>query len=83
MRSMSSSVRMVEWHSLEWPAFSTQWCPSVRSLTWSCRFPPYPSPGHYVVFVDLSERNVSFTQYGSEPLTHDWDARDPAAVPGR
>jgi protein tyrosine phosphatase (PTP) superfamily phosphohydrolase (DUF442 family) len=37
--------------------------------------PTPPGPGHYVVFVDLSERNVSFTQYGSEPLTHDWDAR--------
>jgi hypothetical protein len=45
--------------------------------------PAPPSSGHYVVFVDLSQRNVSFTQYGSEPLTHDWDARDPAPVPGR
>jgi protein tyrosine phosphatase (PTP) superfamily phosphohydrolase (DUF442 family) len=37
--------------------------------------PAVTTPGHYVLFVDLSERNVSFTQYGSEPLTYDWDAR--------
>jgi hypothetical protein len=42
---------------------------------------PIPAlpPGRYRLFVDLSVRNASFTQYGSEPLTHDWDARDPAA----
>jgi len=40
-------------------------------------------PGRYTLWVDLSQRNVSFTQYGSEPLTHDWEARDPAALRGR
>ena len=40
--------------------------------------PPLP-PGQYRLFVDLSVRHASFTQYGSEPLTHDWDARHPTA----
>jgi protein tyrosine phosphatase (PTP) superfamily phosphohydrolase (DUF442 family) len=43
--------------------------------------PATRSVGRYVTFVDLSDRNVSFTQYGSEPLTHDWETRD--AAPGR
>ena len=44
---------------------------------------PIPGPkvaGRYALWVDLSQRNVSFTQYGSEPLTHDWEARDPTAL---
>jgi protein tyrosine phosphatase (PTP) superfamily phosphohydrolase (DUF442 family) len=44
---------------------------------------PAPAvPGRYRLYVDLTQRNVSFTQYGSEALTHDWDARTPAP-PGR
>jgi hypothetical protein len=44
---------------------------------------PAPAvPGKYRLYVDLAQRNVSFTQYGSEALTHDWDARTPAP-PGR
>jgi protein tyrosine phosphatase (PTP) superfamily phosphohydrolase (DUF442 family) len=39
-------------------------------------------PGKYRLYVDLTQRNVTFTQYGSEALTHDWDARTPAP-PGR
>lgn len=45
--------------------------------------PALPRAGRYVLWVDLSQRNVSFTQYGSEPLTHDWEARDPAPPRGR
>jgi protein tyrosine phosphatase (PTP) superfamily phosphohydrolase (DUF442 family) len=45
--------------------------------------PASRAAGKYVIFVDLSERNVSFTQYGSEPLTHDWECRDPAPVRGK
>jgi len=47
---------------------------------------PIPGPkvsGRYALWVDLSQRNVSFTQYGSEPLTHDWEARDPTALRDR
>ncbi|HKB00640.1 MAG TPA: tyrosine-protein phosphatase [Gemmataceae bacterium] len=40
-------------------------------------------PGKYRLFVDLSQRNVDFRQYGSEALTHDWDARNPAPPRGR
>jgi protein tyrosine phosphatase (PTP) superfamily phosphohydrolase (DUF442 family) len=44
---------------------------------------PAPAvPGRYRLYVDLTQRNVTFTQYGSEALTHDWDARTPAP-PGR
>lgn len=39
-------------------------------------------PGKYHLYVDLEQRNVTFTQFGSEALTHDWDARNPAP-PGR
>jgi protein tyrosine phosphatase (PTP) superfamily phosphohydrolase (DUF442 family) len=45
--------------------------------------PALPRTGKYVLWVDLSQRNVSFTQYGSEPLTYDWEARDPAPVRDR
>jgi protein tyrosine phosphatase (PTP) superfamily phosphohydrolase (DUF442 family) len=38
--------------------------------------------GRYRLYVDLSQRNVDFRQYGSEALTHDWDARDPAPTRG-
>ncbi len=41
------------------------------------------SPGRYILWVDLSQRNVCFTQYGSEPLTHDWEARNPIALRDR
>lgn len=39
--------------------------------------PALKTPGRYRLYVDLMTRNVSFTQYGSEALIHDWDARDP------
>lgn len=42
--------------------------------------PALPKPGRYALWIDLTLRNVSFTQYGSEPLTHDWEARPPSAV---
>jgi protein tyrosine phosphatase (PTP) superfamily phosphohydrolase (DUF442 family) len=45
--------------------------------------PALPHAGQYVLWVDLSQRNVSFTQYGSEPLTHDWEARVAAPVRDR
>lgn len=47
---------------------------------------PVPAPaeaGRYLLLVDLYQRNVSFTQYGSEPLTYDWEARPPAPVRDR
>lgn len=49
------------------------------------QFPvPAPKhPGRHTLWVDLAKRNVSFTQYGSEPLTHDWEARDPTALRSR
>ena len=34
--------------------------------------------GRYRLYVDLTQRNVAFAQYGSEPLIYDWEARDPA-----
>jgi protein tyrosine phosphatase (PTP) superfamily phosphohydrolase (DUF442 family) len=34
--------------------------------------------GKHRLYVDLAQRNVAFTQYGSEPLNYDWEARDPA-----
>jgi len=40
--------------------------------------PALKTAGRYRLYVDLMTRNVSFTQYGSEALIHDWDARDPA-----
>jgi protein tyrosine phosphatase (PTP) superfamily phosphohydrolase (DUF442 family) len=40
--------------------------------------PAPAAPGKYRLYVDLAQRNVSFAQYGSEALTHDWDARNPA-----
>jgi protein tyrosine phosphatase (PTP) superfamily phosphohydrolase (DUF442 family) len=39
--------------------------------------------GRYQITVDLAERGASFTQYGSEPLTHDWEARDPTPLRSR
>jgi protein tyrosine phosphatase (PTP) superfamily phosphohydrolase (DUF442 family) len=47
---------------------------------------PVPAPkraGRYRLYVDLTQRNVAFAQYGSEPLIHDWEARDPAPPRGR
>jgi protein tyrosine phosphatase (PTP) superfamily phosphohydrolase (DUF442 family) len=44
--------------------------------------PALKTPGRYRLYVDLMTRNVSFTQYGSEALIHDWDARDPAPPRG-
>jgi protein tyrosine phosphatase (PTP) superfamily phosphohydrolase (DUF442 family) len=41
------------------------------------------APGRYRLYVDLVTRNVAFTQYGSEALIHDWDARVPAPPRGR
>jgi hypothetical protein len=43
--------------------------------------PTLKTAGRYRLYVDLMTRNVSFTQYGSEALIHDWDARD--ATPRR
>jgi protein tyrosine phosphatase (PTP) superfamily phosphohydrolase (DUF442 family) len=40
--------------------------------------PALTAAGKYRLYVDLAQRNVAFTQYGSEPLNYDWDARDPA-----
>jgi protein tyrosine phosphatase (PTP) superfamily phosphohydrolase (DUF442 family) len=39
--------------------------------------------GRYFLWVDMADRKASFIQYGSEPLTHDWEARDPAPVRGQ
>lgn len=44
--------------------------------------PALKTPGRYRLYADLMTRNVSFTQYGSEALIHDWDARDPAPQRG-
>jgi predicted protein tyrosine phosphatase len=47
---------------------------------------PVPAPtaaGRYRLYVDLMTRNVTFTQYGSEALIHDWDARVPTPAGGR
>ena len=44
--------------------------------------PALTAPGRYRLYVDLMTRNVTFTQYGSEALIHDWDARDPAPPGG-
>jgi len=47
---------------------------------------PVPAPtvaGRYRLYVDLNQRNVAFAQYGSEPLTYDWEAREPAPARGR
>lgn len=45
--------------------------------------PALKKAGRYQIMVDLAERGASFTQYGSEPLTHDWEARDPNTVRNR
>ncbi|HEX3152809.1 MAG TPA: tyrosine-protein phosphatase [Gemmataceae bacterium] len=45
--------------------------------------PAIASAGRYRLYVDLAQRNVVFTQYGSEALIHDWDTRDPAQQPRR
>jgi protein tyrosine phosphatase (PTP) superfamily phosphohydrolase (DUF442 family) len=45
--------------------------------------PALREPGRYRLYVDLEAWKVSFTQYGSEALIHDWDARDPARPRGR
>ena len=45
--------------------------------------PALHTRGRYRLYVDLVTRNVAFTQYGSEALIHDWDARDPAPPRGR
>lgn len=45
--------------------------------------PPLRTPGRYTLYVDLVARNVTFNQYGSEALLHDWDARHPAPTRGR
>ena len=42
--------------------------------------PALSKAGRYQIMVDLAERGASFTQYGSEPLSHDWEARDPAPI---
>jgi hypothetical protein len=47
---------------------------------------PVPAPaaaGRYRLYVDLAQRNVAFAQYGSEPLFHDWEARNPAPARDR
>lgn len=45
--------------------------------------PALPGAGTYRLYVDLSKRNIDFVKYGSEPLIHDWEARDPARLRGR
>jgi len=45
--------------------------------------PPPERAGPHRLYVDLEARKVSFTQYGSEALIHDWDARVPARPRGR
>ena len=45
--------------------------------------PGLTAPGRYRLFLDLAVGPSSFTQHGSEPLTHDWDARCPAGPAGR
>jgi hypothetical protein len=42
--------------------------------------PALDTPGRYRLYVDLAKRNVAFTQYGSEALIHDWDARIPTPL---
>ena len=45
---------------------------------------PAPTlPGPHRLYVDLEAGKFSFTQYGSEALIHDWDARVPARPRGR
>ena len=45
--------------------------------------PALSAVGRHRLYVDLEARKVSFTQYGSEALIYDWDARDPARPRGQ
>jgi protein tyrosine phosphatase (PTP) superfamily phosphohydrolase (DUF442 family) len=45
--------------------------------------PALNTPGRYRLYVDLMTRNVTFAQYGSEALIHDWDARSSAPPRGQ
>ena len=64
--------------SPSWPACSTQTSRPAGSSIRRCRSRARRSPGRYRLYVDLTQRNVAFAQYGSEPLIYDWEARDPA-----
>ena len=56
--------------------------PPGGSIDLELPIPPL-GPGKYRLLADLSKWHVDFVKYGSEPLTYDWEARDPAPVRGR
>jgi hypothetical protein len=53
-----------------------------ESIDLELPIPPL-GPGKYSLLADLSKWHVDFVKYGSEPLTYDWEARDPSPVRGR
>jgi predicted protein tyrosine phosphatase len=50
--------------------------PPGGSVDLSLPVPAPAAPGRYRLYFDLAQRNVAFAQYGSEPLFHDWEARN-------
>ncbi|HVK14649.1 MAG TPA: tyrosine-protein phosphatase [Gemmataceae bacterium] len=56
--------------------------PPGSSIDLELPVPPL-GPGKYRLLADLSKWHVDFVKYGSEPLTYDWEARDPSPVRGR
>lgn len=44
---------------------------------------PALGPGKYRLLADVSRWHIDFVKYGSEPVSYDWEARDPAPVRGR
>lgn len=56
--------------------------PPGEAIELQLPIPALPKSARYALWVDLTQRNVSFTQYGSEPLTYDWEARNPTPLRG-
>jgi hypothetical protein len=67
----------------DWAGFLDATVPPGGYIDLALPVPPPPEAGRYGLWVDLSFKKTTFTQYGSEPLTHDWEARDPAPAPVR
>jgi predicted protein tyrosine phosphatase len=65
-----------------WAGFFDATVSPGGSIDLALPVPAVNVPGRYQLYVDLSERNLDFVKFGSEPLTHDWEARLPAA-PGK
>src|SRR5262245_48192823 len=66
-----------------WAGFFDATVPPGASIDLALPVPGMKAPGRYRLYVDLSERSLDFVKFGSEPLTHDWEARNPPTPRGK